>query len=48
MDAINGSARAPDGCFWMQPDRRFPTDGRAHRSHERLYDLIRRYDKFLS
>jgi hypothetical protein len=46
-ESINGSARAPDGTFWMLPQRQFPTDGRAPRSIDRLLDLVHRYEKLL-
>jgi len=44
---VKGSVRAPDGTFWMRADRRFHTDGREHRSIDRLLDLVRRYEKVL-
>jgi hypothetical protein len=43
-DKINGSARAADGTFWMQPHRRFPTDGRQQRSVDRLLDLVHGFE----
>jgi len=46
-DKINGSARASDGTFWMQPHRRFPTDGREHRSFDRLLELVHSFEKVL-
>jgi len=47
VDTIKGSARAPDGTFWMLPHRQFPTDGRQRRSIDRLLDLVHRYEKVL-
>jgi DNA-directed RNA polymerase specialized sigma24 family protein len=48
MDTTNGAARAPDGTFWMVPERQFYADGRTRRSRERLIELVVEFDRLFT
>ena len=48
MDTTNGAARAPDGMFWMVPERQFYADGRELRSRDRLVQLVIEFDRLFT